>query len=1132
MNTQIDSLVRTIITYLISWGGEMYREQFNSWTTLTLSLIITFAANEANSADQLSRCESPIGRVVSLQGRVELKRGPIAPWYVVANLDTPLCEGDMLRTAKRSRAAVVLAPETFVRLDQMAMLSLRPEGNGVNVEMFVDQVPEHDRSANACGAGYFITRLPRRFKVFTPFLNAAVEGTEFQIAMACDRAHLSVFEGKVLAEGRSLVPASVSLTEGQATSAAAGEGPREIQVLINPLDAVQWALHYPALESTLEIDSLPDCASLDSGERLNCMLSSAEALLGVGRVDEAKAHLDKVLSFAPLSADANSLLAIVELVKNDKTTALALARRAVIDSDQSSRAWLALSYAQQAHFDLESALVAAQRAASLSSNNAIAAARVAELLVALGDISAAERLLILSLKTSPEFSRLHSILGLLRLAKIEVAPAIEAFSKAINIDSADPLPRLGLGLALIRRGELANGREQIEIAVALDPKNALLRSYLGRAFYEENSADRDRLAQTQFTLSRKHDPRDPTPDLYSAVLAHSQGRTIEAQDFFRQSIAKNDNRAPYRSESDLEQDVASRLASQSRIYDELGFEALALRTSFESLLADPSSAAGHRDLADALMSRPRSEAARLSELLQALTWQPNFLSPIDPQFLDNQSFVLKGAGPARGGLNEYTPLFVSDGLGLKLGLLEGGNRTRGKQATAHAVLGPFSTAVGHLEYSTDGFRSGSGFDRVATNAFAQVQTSPASSLFWEIRSTDETQGDLSQSFLAAPFDIRLTKERTLMRVGGHHRFTPSLAVAAVISVQDAFDATQIPATDPPFFEQSASELGSELQTVFRARRLRLTAGTSHYRSRGTLTTFGFAQDFESNSQVQYAYAQMEPKDRRLTLDLGLSNAEIRDPFFSARLRQVNPKFGVVFKPTENLAFRGATFRNLRRSIVLDQSLEPTHVAGFNQLYADSLGTDSRTAGLGADATVLPGAHIGMEWTKRQLALPDVSTNPLEIYPWTQRDLRFYAYWTPFRVLALHAEYWNEHIVEHRLFAESFLNIETQRIPVSATWFTPAPGLSLKLTVTAVRQSGDFRTDNFSNDFAPGEANFYLTDVSSTWKLPRRAGFFTLEVRNLFDKRYHYQETDTFGPTLSRFNLARERLVFARLNIAF
>jgi Flp pilus assembly protein TadD len=58
----------------------------------------------------------------------------------------------------------------------------------------------------------------------------------------------------------------------------------------------------------------------------------------------------------------------------------------------------------------------------------------------------------------------------------------QAFAKAIELDQAAPLSRLGLGLAKIRQSDLAEGTQEIEIAASLDPDNSLIRSYLVQRF--------------------------------------------------------------------------------------------------------------------------------------------------------------------------------------------------------------------------------------------------------------------------------------------------------------------------------------------------------------------------------------------------------------------------------------------------------------------------------------------------------------------------------------------------------------------------------------------------------------------------------------------------------------------------
>ena len=135
------------------------------------------------------------------------------------------------------------------------------------------------------------------------------------------------------------------------------------------------------------------------------------------------------------------------------------------------------------------------------------------------------------------------------------------------------LPRLGLGLAKIRDGDLVEGRKEIEIAVSLDPDNSLIRSYLGKAFYEEK---RDKMADDQYGMAEKLDPKDPTPFFYEAIKKQSINRPVEALEDMQKAIELNDDRAVYRSKLLLDSDLAARSASLARIYTDLGFQDLAL----------------------------------------------------------------------------------------------------------------------------------------------------------------------------------------------------------------------------------------------------------------------------------------------------------------------------------------------------------------------------------------------------------------------------------------------------------------------------------------------------------------------------------------------------------------------------
>ena len=285
------------------------------------------------------------------------------------------------------------------------------------------------------------------------------------------------------------------------------------------------------------------------------------------------------------------------------------------------------------------------------------------------------------------------MLGFAELAEINTGRAKKAFRRAIDINSANPLPRFGLGLATIRAGDLEGGRKEIEIAVALDPENALLRSYLGKAYFDERTTNpltyfqelvdnfpnqENTLAAQQFAISKQLDPNDPTPWLYDAIRLQSENRPVEALRDIEKSIELNDNRAVYRSRELLDQDRAARGTSLARIYNDLGFEQLGINEATKSLSLDPSNAGAHRFLSDVYATQPRREIARVSELLQAQLLQDININPVQPSLSETNLDIITGGGPARPGFNEFTPLFERNQAQLNVSGVVGSDWTRGR----------------------------------------------------------------------------------------------------------------------------------------------------------------------------------------------------------------------------------------------------------------------------------------------------------------------------------------------------------------------------------------------------------------------------------------------------------------------
>ncbi|MGE5188607.1 MAG: tetratricopeptide repeat protein, partial [Gemmatimonadota bacterium] len=438
-----------------------------------------------SAAATAATCEKWAGKMVSVQGIVEVKPAGQAQWQP-AKLDETYCPGDTIRTDRRSRADIALYNHPVLRLDQNSTVTL----GGMKDERtsLVDMLS---------GAALFFSRVTRNLEVRTATVNAGVEGTEFFLRVEEGKTDLTVFEGKVLAANEA---GSLPVVTGQSATAEKGKAPVH-RVVVRPRDAVRWALYYPPVVYA------PRAEAKEDANDPRFYTARASQLLAVGRVDEAAADLDKAQKLDPNNNDAFALQSIIAVTQNEKGKALELSQKAVAADPKSPTARIALSYAQQAEFNLAGARGSAAEAVKLGPENALAWARLAELHQSFGELDKSLDAAKKAASLDPGLSRTQTVLGFAYLTEVDTAEAKQAFNKAIALDQADPLPRLGLGLATIRDGDLEGGRRDLEIAITLDPDSSILRSYLGKAYFEEK---RDKLAADQYNMAKTLDPLDPT----------------------------------------------------------------------------------------------------------------------------------------------------------------------------------------------------------------------------------------------------------------------------------------------------------------------------------------------------------------------------------------------------------------------------------------------------------------------------------------------------------------------------------------------------------------------------------------------------------------------------------------------
>jgi tetratricopeptide (TPR) repeat protein len=1009
-----------------------------------------------------------------------------------------------------------------------------------NTPLVIDQNSEFVVTAAPAGSGslidllrgalLFITRVRRSIEIRTPFVNAAIEGTEFVVRVQADRTVITVFEGTVRA---SNLQGMVLVGAGQQAVAVQGQAP-QVQLVVRPRDAVQWALYY---EPVLPSDSFAQLAAIPEAARDAVFyVRRAGLLLGSGQLDEARADLDQALKLQPSSGDAYALRAIVAVALNDRDGALTNGQMAVQQAPRSASAQLALSYALQANLQLEAARDAVMQAVNVEPDNGAAWARLAELRLMLDDAGGAVDAARRAASLSPQVGRAQSALGYALLAQLKISEAREAFERAIDVEPDNPLARLGLGLARIRQGRLAEGRGDLELAVALNPDNALMRSYLGKAYFDEK---REPLPEEQFQLAKQLDAQDPTPSFYDAIRKQTLNRPVEALRELQQSIQLNDNRAVYRSRLLLDQDQAARNASLARVYRDLGFGQLAFLEAAKSLDADSSDHSGHRFLAEAYAALPRHEVARVSEVLQAQLLQPTSLTPVPPRMAESDLFILEGAGPDRVGFNEFNPMFSRNRLGFQFSGVAGGNSVLGDEATVSGVWNQVSFSVGQFHYDTDGFRTNNQQDRDIANAFIQAQISRSTTLQAEFRAEDTRTGDLTLLFDPANFspDAASLIESTVTRLGLRQIVSPRSQVIASFYIGNRDTSYDDSAVSPGlgltstfrFLSRTDSWTG-EVRYLFSSSRWRATAGFGRFesdRERENATRIQlpfppflitnavqFSDDADQTNGYLYASVDFS---KQLTLTLGASADSFSGESFERK--QFNPKAGLTWSPTPSTTFRVASFRTLHRAVVSNQTIEPTQVAGFNQLFGDTEGSDAWRYGLAWDQKLSGPLSGGAEYSWRNLKVPvQIGFPPQARIERTDREEqlgRSYVYWTPQDSLALSLEYVFEKFYRDFGSAENILMLRTHRVPIGVRYFSQQ-GWWVNLSGTHISQNGVFSNIAFATT---GDDQFWVFDAGVGYRLPKRLGRVSLQIKNLFDEEFRFQDTDPGNPVVKPGRLA-------------
>ncbi|MEE2731243.1 MAG: TonB-dependent receptor [Pseudomonadota bacterium] len=941
--------------------------------------IIVFLWSLATLPVVANACEEWAAMVVSANGYVVVKDGGATASSATPNsvsparADSVVCPGQQLEVGRNSRAAIYLSNNSFVRLSENTVMSFPATQNEGSFWVELKQ-----------GVSHFISRITLRFGVKTAYTNAVVDGTEFLVSAHSDRTQVSVVEG------------SVSVTIGQQgiqVPVAAGEGvvvdgsPQFKRIQLSATESVDWAVYFPPLVVVDELTTSQHSTALQqakqhlSQSRPDLAIQTLEAItepdsaiavalaasyLSVGHVARAEQALSQVQS-----AQAQALRSLIAVLTNQPQQAVAIATGS---EARTLSQYLALSYAYQANLEMPRALQAAREASAQFPDQSAAWVRLSELQVAMGDVGAAADSIAKARQLTPQDSAALVQSAYVDLFNNRFQEAEAQFRQAIAQHSEDPQARLGLGLVLLRQGDLEAGRKQLEFAVSLDPARSVLRSYLGRAYFEEK---RDDEASVQWELAMQLDPEDPTAYFYEGVRKLYSNDPIAAIEELEKSRQLNDERALYRSETLLQSDEASRSAVLARAYDESGYRRGLEIAAWEALQLSPTSAEGHRLLSDKYRGNSRYEIARASELLQSQLWQSNSAYPLQPQLAETSIVAVDGAGPQRPGYNEYHPLFLQDGVYGSVSAYVAGDATWADDLIGTVLAGPFMLSMGQYHFESDGWRENTGQEQDIYDLLLQYEFMPGVRVQYEHRELKWDLGYLAPE-LGTDFDRHYQEET--------ERDTDRIAL--ISSASDDFgwllsyrknEYVNEGWSDPEAMTNGAlldeNSHTYDAQVKFKIGGVLWTAGierseieyTEDYNATvsGELVPGFFFEssddvEIDSDGDILNAYLYFDfDITKRFRANFGLAyvddeyaeNVEgehvdqFNPPFGPATITpikgsfkrdsdEVLPKVGLEYNIDSDSRLLLAAFKGWSRPNSVVQSVEPTVFSGFNQMFND------------------------------------------------------------------------------------------------------------------------------------------------------------------------------------------------------
>jgi len=465
-------------------------------------------------------------KVLSVQGRVEVEQSPWAP----ATVDLILYPGNSIRTGPRSRAALLLADETQLKVSENSELQLSAVRQSSNLLARITTAPRADQSIlniNRGRAWLKAKKKPAPVRVSTPSVTAAIRGTEFDIQVAADgETMITVVEGSVDFFNEL---GSVVVNPGEQGRCRVGEAPTKT-VILNPEDAVQWTLFYSAAVSPRDypfVYASPQQAQANLANAGSDPIRQAQIEHDAGNLEDALGSLQGVTS--PEAAEVRGW---IYLEQNLIGEAVEEFNRA---SARSVRTRLGLSVAHYRVNELEEAY----QYVEVPGDDGPLKIQKAMLELIGGNAEDAQAILESIPADDSAYSMGQGLLSNVALARNQKDEALEAAQRSVQTNSSSPSAHLNLSLVRQSFFDLPAATRSAERALELDPNFLQAQVQYAKLLFGAGDTGK---AEEVIRQALADAPEEAAVHSTLGFILLARGETAEARVNFNRSIQLDSTR--------------------------------------------------------------------------------------------------------------------------------------------------------------------------------------------------------------------------------------------------------------------------------------------------------------------------------------------------------------------------------------------------------------------------------------------------------------------------------------------------------------------------------------------------------------------------------------------------------------